>query len=217
MREVSSIPQSCGSHSTASATKVLRTRMGMSLICAWSAQRARIASWSMTRHNFWILLAWLPGTIEACDSDNGRTDAASGFEPKSVTRSDQDGLSSRAPCYCFPSGPKCYSDPWMDIPQDAPDDVAPCPASEGCFANSSWYRYGFDSPRGRCLRFCFHTFARPTQEIRTPEFAPYLHMDCANGEQCSLVDIDVGFEGIARGSVGMCVSDPAWNLPPGTP
>jgi len=47
-----------------------------------------------------------------------------------------------------------------------------------------------------------------TPEVQTDEFATYFAKDCAEGEQCALVQIDIGFEGVARGEVGMCMPEP---------
>lgn len=139
-------------------------------------------------------------------SENEPVDESeSWLQPHDSDRPDQAELSSHRPCYCFPRGPECHADPWTGGERNAPAEVPPCPDGEVCYAHAAWYSQGFDRPLGTCMRVCFHARAQLTADVSAVQFARYLEMNCAPTEQCRLIETDVGFEGVARGSVGMCV------------
>ena len=131
------------------------------------------------------------------------------YQEKLAERPDQLETSSHAECYCFPKGPECYYGMFASGPKEAPSNVPACAEGEGCFASSSWYSAGFnDNPQGRCLRLCFHVGTKLPADAGTPEFAEYLKMDCAEGEECVLAKIDIGFERQPRALIGMCLPAP---------
>lgn len=144
--------------------------------------------------------------LGAC-ADDPEPPSPDDFQQKLASRPDQTGLSSDAPCYCFPDGPTCGSPPYYTIPPDAPDDVPACGEGEACYGDPIRYQYDFDAPRGRCRRSCFHAYARLPSYALGPTVKATFDLDCADGEVCARWQLG-GFEGVGHGSAGFCIPEP---------
>jgi len=162
-----------------------------------------------------LFIGWLAGCTDGVNTvpqeQVAQLNAAEGsgwIEPASGGREMQSDRSSRRRCYCFPKGDYCHADAWVGGSREAPKDAEVCPDGEVCYANSATYAAGFGGPRGRCIRLCYHSGSQPPGEGFTEELRGYARLNCATGEVCRLQEVDKGFEGLARGTVGLCVTPP---------
>lgn len=101
--------------------------------------------------------------------------------------------SSLKRCWCWPDGASCVFPSGKSV---GPDEAYRCIDGEFCNLSGQAAQNAEMGPRGKCAKPCFHTEADIQSEY-----------ECAIGDRCIALNVEITWEGEVTLVAGLCVRD----------
>jgi len=127
---------------------------------------------------------------EATSVDADRSDESTSIADARIPHTEPSSLKQ---CWCWPDGTSCVFPSGRSV---GPDEAYRCPDGEFCSVSGQATQNADLGPRGKCAKPCFHPEADVASEY-----------ECAPGNRCVALNVEITWEGEVTLVAGLCIKD----------